>query len=81
MDITPPTGKERGDLEIQDYVVLQKPKTQVNRLPPPRTLIMDYTMTHTRFGRSHLHPMGELRNSSQSDGSPEPDGDQSLSFL
>ena len=79
--ITTVTDKERGDIETKDYVVSQKPQTQDNRLPPPRTLIMDYTMTHTRFGRSHLHPMGQLRNSRQSDGSPEPDGDQSLSFL
>ena len=43
-NITPATGKERGDLEIKDYVVLQKPQTQANRLPPPRTLILDYTM-------------------------------------
>jgi hypothetical protein len=50
--ITPATGKERGDIEIQDFVVLQKPQEQANRLPPPRTLILDYTMTHTRFGRS-----------------------------
>jgi hypothetical protein len=26
--ITPATGKERGDLEIEDYVVLQKPQDQ-----------------------------------------------------
>ena len=51
--ITPATGKERGDMEIKDYVVLQKP--QADRLPPPRTLDMDYTMTHVRFGRSHFH--------------------------
>ena len=62
-NITPATGKKRGDLEIKDYVVLQKPQTQANRLPPPRTLIMDYTMTHIRFGGSHLHPMGQLTNS------------------
>ncbi len=37
--ITPATGKERGDLEIKDYVVLQKPQEQDDRLPPPRTLI------------------------------------------
>ena len=43
-NITSTTGKERGDLEIKDYVVLQKPQTQANRLPPPRTLILDYTM-------------------------------------
>ena len=66
-------GKERGDIEIQDYLVLQKPQTQDNRLPP-RTLIMDFTMTHVRFGRSHLHPMGQLTNTRRSDGSPDPDG-------
>ena len=49
-------GKERGDIYLKDYVVLQKLQTQDNRLPPPRTLIMDYTMTHIWFGRSHLHP-------------------------
>jgi hypothetical protein len=49
--ITPATGRERGDLEIKDYVVLQKPQEQTDRLPPPRTLILDFTMTHTRYGR------------------------------
>ena len=39
--ITSVTDKERGDMEIKDYVVLQKPQTQDNRLPPPHTLIMD----------------------------------------
>ncbi len=67
-NITPVTGKERGDLEIKDYVVMQKPQPQGNRLPPPRTLIMDYTMTHIRFGRSHLHPMDQLTNTRRSDG-------------
>ncbi len=43
-NITSVTNKERGDLEIQDYVVLQKPQTQATRLPPPRTLILDYTI-------------------------------------
>jgi hypothetical protein len=47
--ITPVTGKERGDLEIKDYVVLQKPQEQADRLPPPRTLILDFTLTHTRY--------------------------------
>ncbi len=37
--ITPATGKERGDLEIKDYVVLQKTQDQDDRLHPPRTLI------------------------------------------
>ena len=69
--ITPASGKERGDIEIKDYVVVQKP--QADRLPPPHTLIMDYTMTHVRFGRSHLHPMGQLTNTRPSDGAPDPD--------
>ncbi len=30
--------KELGDLEIKDYVVLQKPHEQTDQLPPPRTL-------------------------------------------
>ena len=55
--ITPATGKERGEIEIKDYVVLQKLQTQDNRLPPPLTQIMDFTMTHVRFGRSQLHPI------------------------
>ncbi len=45
--ITPSTGKERGDIEIRDYVVLQKP--QGNRLPVPRTLSFYFTMTHTCY--------------------------------
>ena len=71
--ITPPTGKERRDLEIQDYVVLQKPQTQADRLPPPRTLVLDFTMTHPRYGRSHLHPIGQLTNTRRSDDAPELD--------
>ena len=35
--ITPATGKERCDLEIKDYEVLQKPQDQTDRLPPPST--------------------------------------------
>ncbi len=73
-NITPVTDKERGDLEIKDYVVMQKPQTQANRLTPPRTLILDYTMTHIRFGRSHVHPMDQLTNTRSSDGDPDPDG-------
>jgi hypothetical protein len=72
--ITSVTDKERGDLEVKNYVVMQKPQPQANRLPPPHTLIMDYTMTHIRFGRSHLHPIGQLTNTRRSDGVPEPDG-------
>ncbi len=72
--ITPVTGKERGDLEIKDYVILQKPHKQTAQLPPPRTLIMDFTMTHPLYGRSHVHPIGQLTNIRCSDGAPEPDG-------
>ena len=72
--ITPATGKERGDLEVKDYVVLQKPHEQTDRLPPPRTLILDFTLTHTRFGRSHVHSIGQLTHTRRSDGAPEPDG-------
>ncbi len=71
--ITPVTGKERGDLEIKDYVVLQKPQEQADRLPPPRTLILDFTMTHPHYGRSLLNLYGQLTNTRRSDGSPEPD--------
>jgi hypothetical protein len=66
--ITPVTGKERGDLEIKDYVVLQKPQEQADRLPRPRTLILDFTLTHTRYGSSHVHTTGQLTNTRRSDG-------------
>jgi hypothetical protein len=51
-----------------------KLQAQVNRLPPPRTLIMDFTMTHVRFGRSHLHPIGQLTHTRRSGSAPDPDG-------
>ena len=72
--ITPVTGKERGDLEIKDYVVLQKPHEQTDQLPPPRTLILDFTLTYTRYGSSHVHTTGQLTNTRRSDGAPELDG-------
>ena len=55
-------------------MVLQKPQEHADRLPPPRTLIMDFTLTHTRFGRSNVHPIGQLTHTRRSDGAPEPDG-------
>ena len=67
-------GKERGDIEIKDYVVFQKPQEQTDRLPPPSTLIMDFTLTHTCFERSQGHSLGQLTHTSRSDGAPEPDG-------
>jgi hypothetical protein len=72
--ITPATGKERGELEIKDYVVLQKSQEQVDRLPPPRTLILDFTLTYTRYGSSHVHSTGQLTNTRRSVGAPELDG-------
>jgi hypothetical protein len=72
--ITPTTGKERGDLEIKDYVVLQKPLEQADRLPPPRTLILDFTLTHTRYDSSHVHTTGQMTNIRRSDDAPELDG-------
>jgi hypothetical protein len=71
--ITPVTGKERGDLEIKDYVLLQKPQEQTDRLPPHRTLILDFTLTHTRYGSSHVHTTGQLTNTRSSDDDPELD--------
>jgi hypothetical protein len=43
-------------------------------LPLPRTLILDFTMTHTRYGRSQMSSLRQLTHSRRSDGAPEPDG-------
>jgi hypothetical protein len=74
--ITPATGKERGDLEIKDCVVLQNLKNRPIDflLLYSRTLILDFTLTHTRYGRSHVHSIGQLTNTRSSDGAREPDG-------
>jgi len=55
-------------------VVVQKPQEQADRLPPPRTLILDFTLTHTRYDSSHVHTTGQLTNTRRSDGVPELDG-------
>ena len=55
-------------------MVLQKPQEQADRLPPPRTLILDFTLTHTRYDSSHVYTTGQLTNTRSSDGSPELDG-------
>ncbi len=60
--ITPATGKKRDDLEIKDYVVLQKPQEQTDHLPPPRTLVLYLTLTNTRYFSSHVHTTGQLTN-------------------
>jgi hypothetical protein len=44
-----------------------------DRLSPPRTLILDFTMSHTRFW-SVLHPIGQLTHTRCSDGVLESDG-------
>jgi hypothetical protein len=44
--ITPVADNERGDIEIQDYVIL--PRGEDDGLPP-RTLVMDVTKTHDRL--------------------------------
>jgi hypothetical protein len=31
-------------------------------------------MTHPHYGRSHVHPVGQVTNIRRSDGAPEPDG-------
>ena len=54
-------------------MVFQKPHEQTDRLPPPRTLILDFTLTHTCFGRSHVHSIGQLTHTRSLDGVPEPD--------
>ena len=71
--ITPATDKEQGGI---DYVVLQKTQEHANCLPPPHTLILDFTLTHTRYGRSIQYTMstGQLTHTRCSDGVPEPDG-------
>ena len=35
---------------------------------------MDFTLTHTRYGRSIQHTTGQLTHTRRSDGAPEPDG-------
>jgi hypothetical protein len=72
--ITSVTGKERGDVEIRDDVVLQKPRELTDCFPPPRKLILDFTLTHNRFGRSQLSSLGQLTDTRRTDGVPEPDG-------
>ncbi len=59
---------------MYDWVV-EKPQEQDDRLPPPRTLILDFTLTHTCFGRSQVHSTGQLTHTRYSDGFPDPDGD------
>ena len=69
--VTPAAGNERGDIEIDNYVVL--PRREDNLLPP-RPLILDFTMTHDRYGRSNAYTNGMLTHRIRSTGEPQPDG-------
>jgi hypothetical protein len=62
--VTPTTGREWGDLEIKDCVVLQKHQEKADRLPPPRTLILDFTLTHPHCDGFSLE-LGPLVSSSK----------------
>jgi hypothetical protein len=64
-------GNERCDIEIKDYVIL--PCGEDDRLPP-RTLVMDVTMTHDRYGRTTHHTNGTLTHRVSSTGVPQVDG-------
>ena len=66
--------RKRRSRKIIVNRLLEVRRIMVNRLPPPRTLIMDFTMAHVRFGRSYLHPIGQLTHTRRSDGAPDPDG-------
>ncbi len=61
-------------LQVAIKTLQFNPQDGTDRLPPPRTLIMDFTLTHNRYGRSQLHSIGQLTHSRRSDGAPEPDG-------
>jgi hypothetical protein len=53
---------------------LQKPREQANRLHPPHTLILEFTLTHTCYERSSQDDNVQLIHTRRSDGDPEPDG-------
>jgi hypothetical protein len=69
--ITSSAGDERGDIEIKDYVILTR--GEVDRLPP-RTLVIDVTMTHDRYGRTTQSTDGALTHRVSCTGAPQPDG-------
>ena len=79
--ITPGTGKVtlvlRGDIEMtSDGLCCLTKKTQEpkqDRPLLPWSLILDFTMTHVRFGRSHVDPTGQLTHTRHSDGVPQPE--------
>ena len=68
--VKPAAGHERGDIEIDNYVVL--PLGEDNLLPP-RPLILDFT-THDRYDRSNDYTNDTLTHRIRSTGAPQPDG-------
>jgi hypothetical protein len=70
-ELNPTAGNERGDIKIQDYVIL--PRGEDDNLPP-RTLVMDVTMTYDRYGRTFQHTFGAFTHRVFSTGSPQSDG-------
>jgi hypothetical protein len=69
--------KRNGTCWYTDWVVFsvpwKKPRDLTDCLPPPRTLILDFTLTHTRFGRSQLSSLGQLTHTRRTDGVPDPE--------
>jgi hypothetical protein len=68
-----------GDIELAGYLANAAGPVPLVldlriALLPPRTLILDFTMTHPRYGGSLLNLIGQLTNARCSDGVPEPDG-------
>ena len=51
------------------YLVLSR---EQDNCRPPRPLILDFTMTHDRLGRSRLHSTGQFTHTGSSDGCPHP---------
>ena len=69
--VTSVTVNEHGHFEIRDYVILTRGED--NRIPP-RTLLMDVTMTHDRYGRTTQCTNGALTHRASSTGAPQSDG-------
>ena len=69
--VTPAAGNERGDIEVDKYVVL--PRGEDNLLPP-RPLTLDFTITHDHYGRSNDFTNDILTHHIRSTGATHPDG-------
>ena len=69
--MTSTVGNEHGDIGIGKYIVL--PRGQDNHLTP-RPLLLDFTMTHDRFGHSNLRTNRKFTHCLRSTGVPQSDG-------